>query len=349
MKLLLALSLLFASKISWAGGDRINNGGGVWACENAQRVTFDYMFMDVFEARREYQLILPEISIAALDNVQIQKEWLRKHLDVGAEIIKHIEYVEKNITWIDDVINYIPDAANRISPHPSTCPQGSWVPVQLVNFTDDFRVLVRREIFNSDMLTELERSAVYLHEGLYSYLRTVYQDANSIRARALTGYLLSNLSDKDKIARILKSLSKKIEDPGTTDPLGWICGIKPERDSALYTAISKDKKLATDDVIKSCIVGEDRFGGGFPGSENPFVFPGFPGPPNECKENKVYCEEIKSHSRTSKCVLTDFFGTKVAEANGRTKLEAQQETIRQCLAATGEKHTCYRADKMTCK
>jgi len=50
--------------------DRVGNGGGVWVCEGEAHSIFDVMFMDVFEARREYMLNLPEIEVSALEAVQ---------------------------------------------------------------------------------------------------------------------------------------------------------------------------------------------------------------------------------------------------------------------------------------
>lgn len=334
--------------ISIAAPDRIGNGGGVWVCEDPSHTIYDIMFMDVFEARREYQLTLPETTGNPLDVVQAQKAWIEKFMPNAREINKHIEYVEKNITWIEDIINLIPDGANKISPHPSTCKQGDWTAVQLVNFTDDFRILVRRELFDSSFLTNLERAAVYLHEGIYSYLRTEFGDTTSVRTRAIVGYLLSDLSDTDKVARIQKVINQKVFDPNPPTTTGsWICGIKPERDSALYIAEDADAAKAKAAAVKACTDGEDHFGGmDFPS------LPGLPnfGPPNACQENKVLCEQVTSSAKTKTCELTPTFGRqKVYTGSGRTQLEAQKEAMNTCLASEGAEYYCYSARDMNCK
>jgi hypothetical protein len=353
--------------------DRIGNGGGVWVCEDAAHTMYDIMFMDVFEARREYQLNLPETQVAPADLVQTQKAWIQQFLKDPHTLIKNIEYVEKNVTWIDDVINLIPDGANKISPHPSTCKQGDWVPVQLVNFTDDFRVLVRRELFDSPMMSNLEKAAVYLHEGIYSYLRTEFGDTTSVRARAIVGFLLSDLGDADKLARIQKVLDQKEPAPAPTPAGSFICGIKPDTYTALYIHEAATAEAAKKAVIQDCIDGENPFshflGPGFPGvpsapggtpPEAPPGFPGFPGgggfpggdftPARNCKENKVLCEAVTSSAKTKTCTLTSrFINTQVYTGTGRTSLEAQKESITACLAREGSESTCYDASNMNCQ
>ncbi len=342
----------FSSAIA---GDKIGNGGGVWVCQGPQFEVFNVMFMDVFEARREYQLTVPETTSSDLELVQVQKSWIGKLIASGAKINQHIQYVEKNITWIDDVINSIPDAANKISPHPSTCKQGEWKAVQLVNFTDDFRVLVRRDLFQSSFMTNMQRAAVYLHEGIYSYMRTEFGDTNSVRARAVTGFLLADLPDNEKVNRIGKILKEQAP-PTLPPPEGqaWICGIKPEQRSALYTVEAATPKLATATVLKDCIAGQDPTHGfpipGFPVPEGPrpeFPGPTF-GPPQNCKESQVLCEQIVSNEKTKKCSITSHFNNKIYVGMGRTGLEAQQSAMKQCMSIEASEMTCYDGSQMTC-
>lgn len=339
-----------------AAPDRIGNGGGVWVCEDDQSRIHDIMFMDVFEARREYQLTLPETNGSPLELVQSQKSWIEKSLQNGAEINKHISYVEKNITWIEDIINLIPDGANKISPHPSTCKQGDWTAVQLVNFTEDFRILVRRELFESEFLTNMERAAVYLHEGLYSYLRTSSGDTTSVRARAVVGYLLSDLSDAEKTVRIQKVLQQDVTNPQPTPANTWICGIKPDSHTALYIAEDSLVANAKAAAIKACIDGENPFGKnpGFPGVPGIPSIPGGPsvfdfGPGSNCKETKVLCEAVTSQAKNKTCTIVTRFDQKTFTGSGRTSLEAQKETMNICLANTGLEHECYSASNLICK
>ncbi|MGZ3749436.1 MAG: hypothetical protein ACXVCD_19020 [Pseudobdellovibrionaceae bacterium] len=348
--LILAIMSLEYSNLSiaQASPDRIGNGGGVWVCEDSHHTVYDIMFMAVFEARREYQLNLPEVQHAPLDTVQLQKKWIEKFLNDPHNIIKHIEYVEKNITWIDDVINLIPDGANKISPHPSTCKQGDWNAVQLVNFTDDFRILVRRELFDSPFMSNLEKAAVYLHEGIYSYLRTEFSDTNSVRARAIVGFLLSNLPDNEKLVRIQKVLKQVVDNPEPQPTTSWMCGIKPDTYTALYVYEAPSADKAREGALNACIKGENPMEHipGLPG------FPQFPGgdfgPQSKCKENKIYCEAITSSKKSKNCTLTTIFGNKTYTGTGRSQLEAQKEAISLCLATEGDEHRCYDPSQIVC-
>jgi len=337
------LMMAFFSLISdpASAADKIGNGGGVWVCQGPALEVFDIMFMDVFEARREYQLTLPESQESDLQIVQAQKKWIETFLQEPRKIVKHVEYVEKNITWIEDIINLIPDAASKITPHPSTCKEGEWTAVQLVNFTEDFRILVRRELFESKLMSNLERAAVYMHEGIYSYLRSEFGDSTSVRARAIVGFLLSNLSNEEKVSRIQKVLKQEPPIPDQPVTKGWICGIKPERHSALYISEGTTAKQATEGALNQCKKGE-----------NPMPdFPGMPGgPPSSCRENKILCEAFTSSEKSKKCQISfDHISSKVYPGLGRTRLEAQSEAMTQCLVSEGSGFECYRPDNMTCE
>ncbi len=335
-------SSLFFFGASAFAGDKIGNGGGVWACQDPQLEIYDIHFMDVFEARREYKLTLPETNLAPLEKVQEVKAWIAKSLAQYNKINQHIDYVEKNITWIQDVLTTIPDAANKTIPHPSTCKQGQWAAVQLVNFTDDFRILVRQDIFDSAYMSSLERAAVYLHEGVYSFMRTEYGDTNSVRSRAIVGALLSSLPTDEKVAFIDKQIHQQQPDP--TEPVnsGWICGLRPSRYSTLYLGEGVTEQKATDAAIATCVKAETpNIPGVPPGMPMPW-----PGPGNECQASKVLCEAFTAGAKKKECTLIR--NNKSFRGTGRTTLEAQKEAVTQCLAQTNDTF-CNSVDDMTCK
>ncbi|MGZ5278628.1 MAG: hypothetical protein ACXWC9_01720 [Pseudobdellovibrionaceae bacterium] len=348
--LFLTIVSLFSTAPFAFAADKIGNGGGVWVCQGSNLQVHDIMFMDVFEARREYQLTLPEQSISDLQIVKNQKAWIEKFLQNPRQITKYIDYVEeKNIIWIEDIINLIPDAANKITPHPSTCKQGEWVATQLVNFTEDFRILIRRDLFESPFMSNLEKAAVYLHEGIYSYLRSEFGDSTSVRARAIVGHLLSNLPDQDKVFEIQKILNQKPPDLEEPTTQSWICGIKPDSRSALYIFEAQTTKKATEEVIKACIAGERPPGVDFPGMPG---MPGFPnddyGPQRNCQEHRVICEAVTSSAKNKTCSFETSFGNKTYSGTGRTELEAQKAAMTRCLAIEGSTSTCYSNSNMTC-
>ncbi len=365
------LILLFAlvtiiSPLTHSAPDKIGNGGGVWMCELPTGDFTDLMFVDVFEARREFKLNLPEITTEPLVSLHKRKQWIKKNLPSHSEMIDDIEYVEKSITWIEDVLVTIPDVSNKTMPHPSTCRGGKWTLAQMVNFTEDFRILVRKDFYNSSFLTDLEREAVYLHEGVYSYLRTTQGDVNSVRTRQIVGLLLADgsyvdspekiipLSDAERAKRIEKILGQSQPTPPPPPPSGKIiCGLRPDDHSALYAVIAKTEAEARASVVKACKDGENPFPdegrGGFPFP----MFPGFPGGEEtpglgmKCRENKVYCEVLEAEY-TRKCTIIDFWDKVIAEDVGRSLIEAQERTMRRCLTS-GSEHECYASRNMTCR
>ena len=346
MRIIILSLLAFIFSVSSATGrmpDKVGNGGGVWTCQDASGTIHDLMFMDVFEARREYQLTLQEISISPLDEVKLVKQWITTHLPQHQNINKHIEYVEKNITWIQDIINLIPDAANKITPHPSLCKQGDWVATQLVNFTEDFRVLIRKELFDSPLMTDLERAAVYLHEGVYSYLRTEFNDQTSVRARAIVGFLLSDLADDQKVKRIHDVIAQN-NNPTNPEPPpvdGYVCGIKPEKMSALYIYVDQSEQVAREKVLQACKDGEQKFPS-WPGDIPAFEIP------NECKPAKILCEEFSGNQKSTTCSYKSRIHEVDYSGRGRTPLEAKHDAIAKCLTTSGHEWDCYGVENFTC-
>lgn len=351
------VSLCFYGVLATAAPDRIGNGGVVWSCETSDGEILDLMFMDIYEARRLHKLTVPETNEDPLVTVQKQKGWVQNFLPNFIDINDHIFYVERNINWIDEVLVDIPDAANLVIPHPSTCPKpGKWQAVQMVNFTDQNDIYIRKSLFESPLMTDVERAAVYLHEGIYSYLRTEFKDKDSKRTRKIVGLLLSNEKDSDKVSRILAELKQGQRPPPPPEEpkSGFICGIKPGQHTALYTAESDNEKEAKAKAVQECKVGENPFGNdngiGNPGF--PF-FPGFPGGEHprlrECRENRVLCEPITTSQKVVTCVLPDFFDRKEFKGQGRTSLEAQKESMTRCLASEGASNSsCFNFRKMRC-
>ncbi len=97
---LFLLIAALVAPIAWSAPDKIGNGGGVWMCEMPTGDFTDLMFVDVFEARREFQLTLLEITTEPLLSLQSRKQWIKKNLPNHVAINDDIEYVEKSITWI---------------------------------------------------------------------------------------------------------------------------------------------------------------------------------------------------------------------------------------------------------
>ncbi len=331
------LTILFSQVADAA--DRIGNGGGVWACEIGKNIYSDLMFIDVYEARRERLLEVPETSLNYLEYLSEKINWVNRNLP-DYKMNSHFQYVLKNVIWIEEVLTTIPDMSNVVSPHPSTCKNGEWSAVQLVNFTNDFRILIRKDLFNSNMLTEMERAAVYIHESIYSFMRTEFNDTNSLRARAITGYILSNRSDIEIVQAIKKIISSKTPEPEPPKNQGWTCGIKPESRSNLYVQDDRNIETAKKRVFDDCVNGETE-------SMCPPGFPCFP-VPNKCKMDLILCEPYVSTAPKVRCDFYDFFDKLIASAADKNNLSARKSLIKECLIKGFDTSTCFDTDKVIC-
>lgn len=334
--------------------DKFGNGGAVWACETQTGEVMDLMLIDIDEARRENKLTIPETNTDHIAYLQDKKSWIQKNLSIQFVLMPHIEYVEQNINWIEGEMILVPDIANVSKPSPTLCRGGRWEARTVVNFGDDGRVLASKELFQSPFLTEMERTALFLHEGIYSYMRTEFGDQNSRRSRHIVGYIMSDLPDAKKIESIMKVLEQTGTTPAPPTPQigGYVCGIRPTSSSPLYIAEKKTEVEARKAALNECIQGEKI---GFPFSfDFPGVPPGFPGdgggfgPERECTAKKVACETIQTSQKKYTCFFTNFSRSKRFEGKGRTRLEAQKDAENTCLINGEMEHSCNSPRDLTC-
>jgi hypothetical protein len=363
--LVFVICLSFFTEIVKAVPDKFGNGGAVWSCETQNADIMDLMLIDIDEARRELKLNVPETTMNHIPYLQEKKEWIKKNLSFQFVLMPHIEYVEQNINWIEGEMILVPDIKNVSKPSPALCKGGRWEARTVVNFGDDGRVLAAKELFDSPFLTEMERTALYLHEGVYSYMRTEYGDQDSLRSRKIVGYIMSDKADAVKIENINKILS--ITNPNPTPApqpqvSGYICGIRPGTFRPLYIAEKKTEAEARTATLKSCVDGEKigfPFPFDIPGA--PPGFPGFPGgdggggvgggfgPERDCKDTRVTCEAFSSSSQKYTCEIKDGFGNeRVYVGTGRTMLEAQKKAGDKCVAGGSGDSTCYDSRDMDC-
>jgi hypothetical protein len=363
MKHLILLGLVFFGLSAGAQigkkPDKVGNGGGVWTCEDPARKVYQILFRDTFEARSQFGLTLPDLKIPVEDAIKTWKLWIDVNLPDHAQISAEIDAAEKMIQWTDDELTVIDDAFEKLKPHALRCPEGKWEPRQLANYTEEGYLLISREYFFSPLFTDLDRAALFIHEGVYTYLRARDGDQNSVRARRIVGYVLSDLPDAEKVSKILEVIGQGggVDDGGDDDDVepanGYICGLKPGEHNALYISEAVKEADARAAVIKACKDGENPFKN-HPGMGGDGLgFPDFGqdiGPGSECKEVKVRCEPFTSAVKSVTCKYMAGFHEKVwYEGKGRTALEAQHDAINRCMTATGDEHGCYRGEQLTCK
>ena len=102
-------------------------------------------------------------------------------------------------------IALIDDAKVRVKPAIETC-DGTIAPMQIANFTDDGRLLIDSHLFNHPKFSPRDQAALLVHEAIYAYFRSRFEDRDSQRARRVVGILFSKLDSKAAHQKIDEAL-----------------------------------------------------------------------------------------------------------------------------------------------
>ncbi|MBS1972591.1 MAG: hypothetical protein JSU04_19950 [Bdellovibrionales bacterium] len=192
MRLVLILSILLMSVFASAG-DKIGNGGGLWACYNAKGELLHGMLVDLYEAKAEFQLTT--IQDSSLDVVQIiyNRGNIVSGLKKGRQLLQTMDEVLRNDKYVNVELSLVNDAFYRIIPPASSCAEGKWKYTQFANYTTFGTVLVREDLWHSYKIPVVDKAALFWHEAIYRWLRLEQGDLDSIRTRQAVGILFSDL------------------------------------------------------------------------------------------------------------------------------------------------------------
>lgn len=332
--------------------DKVGNGGAVWICQMPNGEIKEIFLRDIFEAQAQHGLTVNDISVPFGEEVQTKKRWIERYLPNELRMMELITYVEQKAKLVEAELTFIDDGLEKLSPLAMYCAGGQWVPKQLANFPDETHedVYIRKDLFESPLFSEVERAALYIHEGVYAYLRERNDDTNSSRARKITGLLFAVLPDEEKAARIMEVLGAAGpvddggDDDGNVEVSGYLCGLTPGHFSPMYLGEGKTEDEAKTALIAACEAGEKP---NFPGMEDGFG-DGMFIPPNECKKTNPICEPFTSTQKTVSCTI-ELLSDDQFTGVGRTPLEAQYEAKNRCFNDVGIAPRCYHPEKTTCK
>lgn len=192
MRLVLVLTIVFSAVTSFAG-DKIGNGGGIWACYSAKGELLHGMLVDLYEAEAEFQLT--PIQDFNLDVVQLinNRSTIVSGLKKGRQLLQTMDEVLRNDKYVNVELALVNDAFYRIIPPASSCAEGKWKYTQFANYTAFGTVLVREDLWNSDKIPVVDKAALFWHEAIYRWLRLEQGDLDSIRTRQAVGILFSDL------------------------------------------------------------------------------------------------------------------------------------------------------------
>lgn len=323
MKTLIIAILFVLSSIARAG-DKIGNGGGIWACTTTQGVLVRAELVDLFEAKNEFGLQIPTVpNLLAQDIAKQKASILRgKNTLLTDKVNFHLNEVLKKSRFVNAILQKIDDALFRIVPLPNTCKEGQWEYLQFANFTAQDQVLIRNDIWTSQLVSELDKGALLLHEAIYRWLRLENNDDNSIRSREIVGILFSNLN-VDEMNRRIKTLLGPDTQPTPLDT--WACTMTNRNNNIFFLAFGESLTEARTKVLQTCENGEQGFA---------------------CNSNEAQCEEAKSNSNVWTCTVKNRHASKTYLGKGKTFPEAKYRALQSCSDSSNGGFFC---EEPTCE
>ncbi len=308
MKKLIFLSLLVFSTAH--ARNIIGNGGGVWACKsNPTAAPSQLLQVDIFEAHDQNNLTLqsfPSTLVAAgvADEIQTQVE---RDLPAYAPLWKQaMDHVKRSWQPARGELTVIDDAKYYIHPYDRLCPGGAWNYVQFANFDPQDQVLINEDLWNSPLISEMEKGALMWHEAVYLWLRDNYQDATSTRARIIVGLLFSTESAEAKNAKIADLLNA----PERSTQQDWFCTIGNSLTNLIYASYAGSEFEARHGALAVCKKGSNGF---------------------HCQEGTIKCEHVTADHITHACTVDNTLNFNSFIGRGRAKLEAEFRAQQNCI------------------
>ena len=198
-------------------GDKIGNGGAIWACQNAQSDFLGGMLLDLFEATHEFGYTVQTFPISDANQISdaVMARYLKDWPEFALKVKPHMSAVLANTRFVDAIVEKIDDANPPISPLPNQCKGGLWSFVQIANYKTDGQLLIRKDLWENAALGSVDKAALLWHEAVYRWLRSDYDDQTSTRARKIVALAFSTLPTSQISIEVRKLLWQQ---PSTQPP-----------------------------------------------------------------------------------------------------------------------------------
>lgn len=289
-----------------ASSDRTNNGGGLWACKpGALEPATKYIFVDFFEAKEQYNWTLRNFDGYGIDSIInfIGREVQRDLPSYAGLWMQALQTVRSNLRFPNAELIVIDDGLWDIRPDPTTC-QGLWTYTQFANFNRQGQVLIANSLWNSPLISNLEKAGLIWHEAIYLWLRTSYQDTSSLRARKITGLLFSDLPAAQKMAELSRTLNEQ-----TPTSQEWFCRVKNGLSSRVFAAYGETRLDAESAAVTTCQNSGNEF---------------------HCSTVRPDCERLEKDRLVWTCSTEHGLNGKIFSGRGRGRLEAEYRSQEAC-------------------
>lgn len=254
------LILFFSTGFSAANaGDKVGNGGGLWACITPNQFVLQGTLVDLYEARTEFGLLtITSLESNPLNIVKERENYLRSFNSSFATAWSvALADVLQKMRLVDAELEKVDDSLFRMRPLPATC-NGTWNYVQFANFTHLNQVLVRKDMWNNPAVPSLDKAALIWHEAIYKWLRETYGDKDSVRTRQIVGLLFAQITPAELeqgIAAVLKQTEPNPQPTPTPTPKPTqmsVCIISNSMSSMWYMGYGNNAAAAERSAIQIC-------------------------------------------------------------------------------------------------
>lgn len=308
MKLVIfCFSILLVTK-SFAG-DKIGNGGGLWACGSQDQIQTATL-VDFYEAVQQFDLNLPvpqdtsAFNIVDSVNLNLQSklpDYATKWSQILADVKTKIRYVNSELVVVNDAL-YI------LRPLGSLCRTG-WNYVQFANYTNYNEVLIRQDLWNSTVISAVDKAGLIWHEVIYRWMREEFGDTDSVRARHIVGLIFSDL-DSVKLRNSLQQVLAPSVSPKPDQPV-WICLTMNSMNYKYFFEYGTNELMTKSQVIQSCQIGSPDF-------------------PNQCDDFQSRCGSFTESAQKYTCSVKNLLDNKNYAETGRSLFEAEAKARKAC-------------------
>lgn len=183
----LLLTMLLSHQVM-ARGEK-GHGGGAFVCRNANGGIISAELVDFYEGKTEYNLAIKQSPSEIED--QVNRAVMKYMSATGGnnEFLQSVQDVQAIMNIASNaVLENTNDFNLRVAP--KTCVGGKITFEQLANYTDDGKLTVDQEIY--DTLSNTAKAGLIIHEASYLLARKWHDSLSSREARRLTAYLFSS-------------------------------------------------------------------------------------------------------------------------------------------------------------
>jgi hypothetical protein len=305
------ISLLLSTSL-WAG-DKINNGGGLWVCpsQNAGMDEIEQAFLiDFYEANQMNLNLSQDLIGSPLEMAdRLAQEILVKLPEFAFKWNPILADVKTKIHLVNSELVVIDDALFRMRPLKSLC-KSPWEYVQFANYTNMNEVLIRKDLWNLNLIPNLDKAGLVWHEVIYRWMREEYHDTDSLRARRIVGTIFSTLSPLEMQTEIKKTL--KSENP--PQKTAWVCLIQNQFTFQNYSEHASVEILARSKTLNACQ------------EDNPDLSV-------HCNEAQMKCDSYRSTSSLFTCSVRYLLDGKNFTETGFSRIDAEAKARISCNRA----------------